>query len=228
MNESSAVAWSSLSYTTTARRIHHNYRVAVAESDLSIIRKPLVSSLDKDIAPVAPTTPDVAFVFTSQGSHYASLGYHLFRESTQYRADIYEFNVIAQSQGLPSFLSLVEGSLTDISDLSPVVVQLGHVCVQMALLRLWNSWGVAPTVTLGHSLGEYAALNAACVLLATDTIYLVGKRAQELVTKCTPGTHAILAVASSVSSIESCIGGHDIEIACINSSSETVLGGSND
>lgn len=80
MNESSAVALSSLSYTTTARRIHHNYRVAVAESDLSAIRKSLVSSLDKDIAPVAPTTPDVAFVFTGQGSHYASLGYHLFRE----------------------------------------------------------------------------------------------------------------------------------------------------
>lgn len=67
----------------------------------------------------------------------------------------------------------------------------------MALLRLWNSWGVTPTVTLGHSLGEYAALNAAGVLSATDTIYLVGKRAQELVTKCTPGTHAMLAVAGT-------------------------------
>lgn len=228
MSESSAVALSSLSYTTTARRIHHNYRVAVAESDLSAIRKSLVSSLDKDVAPVAPMTPDVAFVFTGQGSHYASLGYQLFRESTQYRADIHEFDAIAQSQGLPSFLPLVDGSLTDISDLSPVVVQLGQVCVQMALTRLWNSWGVTPTVTLGHSLGEYAALNAAGVLSATDTIYLVGKRAQELVTKCTPGTHAMLAVASSVSSIETYIGGHDIEIACINSSSDTVLGGSID
>lgn len=228
MSENSAVALSSLSYTTTARRIHHNYRVAVAESDPLAIRKSIVSSLDKDIAPVAPVTPDVAFVFTGQGSHYASLGYQLFKESTQYRADIYEFDTIAQSQGLPSFLPLVDGSLTDISDLSPVVVQLGQVCVQMALTRLWNSWGVIPTVTLGHSLGEYAALNAAGVLSATDTIYLVGKRAQELVTKCTPGTHAMLAVASSVSSIETYIGGHHIEIACINSSSETVLGGSID
>lgn len=228
MSENSAVALSSLSYTTTARRIHHNYRVAVAESDPLAIRKSLVSSLEKDIAPVAPVTPDVAFVFTGQGSHYASLGYQLFKESTQYRADIYEFDTIAQSQGLPSFLPLVDGTLTDISDLSPVVVQLGQVCVQMALTRLWNSWGVSPTVTLGHSLGEYAALNAAGVLSVTDTIYLVGKRAQELVTKCTPGTHAMLAVASSVSSIETYIRGHDIEIACINSSSETVLGGSID
>ena len=228
IGENSGVALPSLSYTTTARRIHHNYRVAVAESDLLGIRKSLASSLDKDIAPIAPVTPDVAFVFTGQGAHYASLGNQLFKESTQYRADIYEFDAIAQSQGLPSFLPLIDGSLTDVSDLSPVVVQLGQVCVQMALTRLWISWGVTPKVVLGHSLGEYAALNAAGVLSAADTIYLVGKRAQELVTKCTPGTHAMLAVASSVSSIETYIGGHDIEIACINSSGETVLGGPSD
>lgn len=81
---------------------------------------------------------------------------------------------------------------------------------------------------LGHSLGEYAALNAAGVLSATDTIYLVGKRAQELVIKYTPGTHAMLAVGLSVSSIEPYMSDHDIEVACINSFSETVLGGPND
>ena len=226
--ENAAVPLPSLSYTTTARRIHHNYRVAVAETDLLTMRNSLASSLDKDIAPIAPITPDVAFVFTGQGSHYASLGKKLFQESTQYRADIHKFDMIAQSQGLPSFLPVIDGSLTDISDLSPVVVQLAQVCVQMALTRLWISWGVTPAVMLGHSLGEYAALNAAGVLSAADTIYLVGKRAQELVTKCTPGTHAMLAVGLSVSSIEPYMSDHDIEVACINSSSETVLGGPND
>ena len=97
-----------------------------------------------------------------------------------------------------------------------------------ALTRLWISWGVTPAVMLGHSLGEYAALNADGVLSAADTIYLVGKRAQELVTKCTPGTHAMLAVGLSVSSIEPYMSDHDIEVACINSFSETVLGGPND
>ena len=228
IDDNTAVALPSLSYTTTARRIHHNYRVAVAESDLGAIRKSLASSIDKDIAPIAPNTPAVAFVFTGQGSHYASLGRQLFEESTQFRTDLHEFDMLAQSQGLPSLLPLIDGSLTDISDLSPVVAQLGQVCVQMALTRLWTSWGVTPAVVLGHSLGEYAALYAAGVLSAADTIYLVGRRAQELVAKCTPGTHAMLAVALPVSSIEPYMADHDIEIACINSSSETVLGGSND
>ena len=131
--ENAAVPLPSLSYTTTARRIHHNYRGAVAETDLLTMRNSLASSLDKDIAPIAPIRPDVALVFTGQtgqGSHYASLGKKLFQESIQCRADIHKFDTIAQSQGLPSFLPVIDGSLTDISDLSPIVVQLAQVCVQ--------------------------------------------------------------------------------------------------
>ena len=228
IDEHPNVALPSLSYTTTARRIHHNYRVAVAEGNLATLQKSLASAVDKEMAPIPPNTPGVAFVFTGQGAHYASLGRQLFEQTTQFRTDIYKFNMMAMSQGLPSFLPLIDGSSDDVSELSPVVVQLGQVCVQMALTRLWVGWGVTPSVVLGHSLGEYAALNAAGVLSAADTISLVGKRAQELVTKCTPGTHAMLAVASSVSSVEPYMKDLDLEIACINSSSETVLGGSND
>lgn len=228
INDNPTVALPSLSYTTTARRIHHNYRVAVAEPDLAAIKKTLASSLNKDISPIAPSMRDVAFVFTGQGSHYAGLGKQLFEESSQFRSDVFHFDEIAQSQGLPSFRSLIDGSLTDVSDLSPVILQLGLVCIQMALTRLWISWGVVPSVVVGHSLGEYAALNAAGVLSASDTIYLVGKRAQELVKSCIPGTHAMLAVAGSVSSMKPYMADYELEIACINSPSDTVLGGFND
>ena len=227
INDNPTVALPSLSYTTTARRIHHNYRVAVAEPGLAAIKKSLASSLNKDISPIAPSMRDVAFVFTGQGSHYAGLGKQLFEESSQFRSDIFQFDEIAQSQGLPSFRSLIDGSLTDVSGLSPVILQLGLVCVQMALTRLWISWGVVPSVVIGHSLGEYAALNAAGVLSASDTIYLVGKRAQELVNSCIPGTHAMLAVAGSVSSVRPYMADYGLEIACINSPSDTVLGGFN-
>ena len=220
------VALPSLSYTTTARRMHHNYRVAVAESDLSQIKASLLSALDKDISPISPNAPEVAFVFTGQGSHYASLGRKLFEECSQFQSDIIHFEEMAQSQGFPSFRSLIDGSLSDISGLSPVIIQLGSVCVQMALARLWISWGIVPAVVLGHSLGEYAALNVAGVLSANDTIYLVGKRAHELENNCTPGTHAMLAVAASASFVEPLMDDHALEIACINSFNETVLGGS--
>lgn len=215
----------SLSYTTTARRIHHNYRVAVADTDLLRVRASLASLADEDISPISPNNPGIAFVFTGQGSHYAALGKRFFEESSQFRSDMIQFDDMAQAQGLPSFMTLIDGSLPDVSGLSPTIVQLGSTCVQMAIGRLWISWGVLPTVVLGHSLGEYAALNVAGVLSASDCIYLVGKRANELESKCDANTHAMLAVAASMSSLEPFIKKYSVEIACINHSSETVLGG---
>ncbi|KAL9606585.1 MAG: hypothetical protein Q9179_000239 [Wetmoreana sp. 5 TL-2023] len=225
ITENPTVSLSSLSYTTTARRIHYNYRVAVTEPDLPKVKASLVVAQEKDVSPVSPTAPEVAFVFTGQGSHYAGLGRQLFEESSQFRSDILQFDEIAQSQGFPSFRPLIEGTP---AGLSSVIVQLGSVSVQMALARLWISWGVVPAAVLGHSLGEYAALNVAGVLSASDTIYLVGKRAYELERNCTPGTHAMLAVAASVSTVESYMTDCPLEVACINSSNQTVLGGSNE
>lgn len=56
---------------------------------------------------------------------------------------------------------------------------------------------MTPDAVVGHSLGEYAALNVAGVLSASDAIYLVGKRAELLVERCTAGSHAMLAVQES-------------------------------
>ena len=228
IDEDTSVTLPNLSYTTTARRIHHNYRVAVNEPELTAVKKSLTSMLDQDVAPIAPTRPDVAFVFTGQGAHYSALGKQLFDQSTQFRSDIFQFDEMARAENLPSFLPLIDGSLADISGLSSVIVQVGCVCVQMALARLWSAWGIRPSVVVGHSLGEYAALNAAGVLSASDTIYLVGKRAQELENTCTPGTHAMLAVSESVSSLDLYMADYAVEIACINSSNDTVLGGPKD
>ncbi|KAL8657213.1 MAG: hypothetical protein Q9226_002153, partial [Calogaya cf. arnoldii] len=228
ITQNPSVSLSSLSYTTTARRMHYNYRVAVTEASLAKVKDSLLAAHDDEIYPIAPVAPQVAFVFTGQGAHYAGLGNQLLRQSSQFKADIHEFDAISQSHGFPSFMPLVGDTQVDVTGLSSVIVQLGSVCVQMALARLWLSWGIVPGAVLGHSLGEYAALNVAGVLSASDTIYLVGKRAQELEQRCTPGTHAMLAVAASVSAIESCMPDCQLEIACVNSYSQTVLGGSND
>nr|pir polyketide synthase A - Aspergillus parasiticus (fragments) [Aspergillus parasiticus] len=50
---------------------------------------------------------------------------------------------------------------------------------QMALTNLMTSFGIRPDVTVGHSLGEFAALYAAGVLSASDVVYLVGQRADD-------------------------------------------------
>ena len=217
----------SLSYTTTSRRIQQPYRISFAVSSISETVKALKSTQAETIESVSAKAPKTVFVFTGQGAHYPSLGKQLFESSRQFRSDIIEFDRIGRSQGFPSFLSLLDGTITDADSFSPFVLQLGQTCIQMALARLWTSWGISPGAVLGHSLGEYAALNVAGVLSVSDTIFLVGRRAELLGKYCTAGTHSLLAIASSIGAIHRVLTG-DLEIACINGPQEIVLGGPNE
>lgn len=216
-----------LAYTTTARRIQHNWRISVTGSEISQIKLELTQKLQNEkLVPVLPTPPKVAFLFTGQGSHYAALGKELYENSSVFKDSIDEYERIALIHGFPSFIPLIDGSVTEVEKLSPVVVQLGLVCFEMSLAKLWASWGVTPSAVQGHSLGEYAALNVAGVLSASDTIYLVGMRAKLMVEHCTAGTHAMLAVQESASALTATLGSKTtLSIACINGPRETVLAG---
>jgi iterative type I PKS product template protein len=213
----------SLSYTTTARRIQHNYRVAFPIADIAKVRDSLQAQLKETYSPIAMVPTKTAFAFTGQGSQYTALGQQLYKDLPSFKADIDQLDNVGALQGLPSFLPLIDG--TDVSTLSPVVIQLGMACIQVALARMWASWGVKPTAVIGHSLGEYAALHVAGVLSASDMILLVGRRAELLEAECTANTHGMLAVKGSVDAISDALGSKMTEIACINGPEETVLCG---
>lgn len=216
-----------LAYTTTARRIQHNWRLTVTGSTVAQVQADLRARLSEQFVPVLPEAPKVVFLFTGQGSHYAAMGKEFYENSSLFRESIDEFNRIATIHGFPSFISLIDGSEADVQSLSPVIVQVGLVSFEMAMARLWASWGIMPSAVLGHSLGEYAALNIAGILTVSDTIYLVGMRAKLLVEKCTAGSHVMLAVQGSSSSVTQALkdGVVTPNIACINSPRETVLSG---
>ncbi|KAJ5398556.1 hypothetical protein N7465_009045 [Penicillium sp. CMV-2018d] len=224
-NDASLLA--NLSYTTTARRIHHPFRVAVTGSTLDEVRSGLAPIVNRDsISPAPVNAPGIGFVFTGQGAQYAGMGRELFESCSQFRTHIEHLNCIGQSQGFPSILSLVDGSVP-IEEHSPVVTQLGTTCVQMALTKYWMSLGVSPAFVMGHSLGEFAALNASGVLTTSDTIYLAGRRAQLLTEQIKVGTHAMLAVKSSVAQVKQFLD-EATEVACINAPSETVISGASE
>ncbi|KKA30712.1 hypothetical protein TD95_004441 [Thielaviopsis punctulata] len=227
MKANPSVPVSHVAYTTTARRMQHYWRMNVAATDTTDAIRQLEQKLKSDFSPVSAKQPNIAFLFTGQGSHYPALGQQFYNDFEIFRSSIDEFNNLASIHGLPSFLPLIDGSEPDVTKLSPIVVQTGLCAIEMALTRLWASWGVKPSLVLGHSLGEYAALYAAGVISASDTLYLVGTRARMLVSKCTAGTHAMVAIQGSVSVVKEALGprAEAINIACINGPRETVISG---
>ncbi|KAK5993544.1 Non-reducing polyketide synthase PKS12 [Cladobotryum mycophilum] len=216
---------SDLSYTLTARRVTHPYRKTFTTSRLSEALSALSSGAQQSFSPVPSKQPNVVFTFTGQGSLYASLAKSLFNTSARFRRDILELDNTATAQGFPSIVGLVDGTVAETASLSPVVTQVGQVCVQLALARLWISWGIQPSAVIGHSLGEYPALAVAGVLSASDMIYLVGNRAQLLEEKCTPGSHGMLAVSADATSLHRHTVGGKVEVSCMNAPGMTVLGG---
>ena len=216
-----------LSYTSTARRIQHPLRTSIVASTITQLKERLNSSLEKEDFK-APRCPSIIFAFTGQGALYSSVGKDLYQSSNQFRGDLIRFDQTSQNQGFPSFLSVVDGRAGDIHTLKPVQTQLAIAAIQMALCRLWTSWGIKADVVIGHSLGEYAALYASEVLTASDVLYLVGRRATILEESCTMQTHAMLAVHATNEATKQTLGSlfKNLEIACINGPEDIVLSGS--
>lgn len=221
-----------LSYSTTARRHHHNHRVTVTASDISQARQNLQSALgsvDSDSRKPIPSTgqPPVVFTFTGQGASHRSMNLELFHDSPYFRSQLLHLDRLAQGQGFPSFIPAVDGSHPSDHAHSPVVTQLALVSTEIALAKYWASLGVVPDVVIGHSLGEYAALHVAGVLSASDTVFLVGQRALMLEKQCKAGSHTMLAIRASLAQIQESTTATDnqYEVACINGPKDTVLSG---
>ncbi|KAL9066411.1 MAG: hypothetical protein Q9157_007145 [Trypethelium eluteriae] len=216
-----------LSYSLSARKMHYNYRVSILATSrveaADLLRPHIETSLTQ--APNSGKQSPVAFAFAGQGTFYIGIGAQLYRDSLLFRKQLDQLDSLARRQKFSSFLSIVTG-IDRADDISMVSIHLAIVCVEIALARLWGSFGIKPSVVIGHSLGEYAALNVAGVLSDSATIFLVGTRATLLSSKCTSHTHGMLSIRTSVANIAQTAGGVPFEVSCINSPNETVVGGS--
>ena len=217
-----------LSYTTTARRYHYTHRVVISTSDMGNLKKQLTSRLNnldsvKAIGNSGP--PPIAFTFTGQGSSYKSMNLELYRDVPTFREHIKHLDSLAKSQGFPSIVPALDGSYPKDHVHSPVVTQLALVCTEIALAKYWASLGIKPDVVMGHSLGEYAAMHIAGVVTASDTIFMVGRRAQMLEEKCKINSHSMMAVRASLQQIADSLEGKSYTIACVNGPLDTVLSG---
>ncbi|KAJ6096673.1 polyketide synthase [Penicillium sp. IBT 16267x] len=225
-----AIHLPSLSYTTTARRMHHAYRVAVEGATIEQVsdslRRRLQSVHSQRLLP--KTSPSTAFVFSGQGSHYVGVGHQLYDHQPVFREEIKRLDEICVLHGFPSILPAMTTISSGVVETDLMVAHLTAVCVAMALCCLWSSLGVSPAVVIGASLGEYPALYAAGVLSASDVIFLVGQRAVLLKEICTPNTHAMLAIRASVDEIRKVARGLSFEEACLNGHTNTTIAGTAD
>ena len=100
----------SLSYTTTARRLHHSYRIAVSGDSAQAIAAGISQTIKREADKPRPLKWTLVFAFTGQGSHYMGMGRDLYRDLATFRDDINRFSRIALLEGFSPFLSLIRDS----------------------------------------------------------------------------------------------------------------------
>ena len=222
---------SDLSYTTTARRLHHVTRRSYYSKTLDDLVQQLSAELAKSptsLVEPPKTTPSVVFTFTGQGSAYPGMGRQLFESCSRFRNSLFSYQKSCDSLDLPQVLDIFTDPNIDLSMKSTVQIQLAIVFLEIAMADLLMSWGIRPSLLIGHSLGEYAALCISGVLSVTDTLYLVGKRSLLLQDRCKSGAYAMLAVGASVGQLEPILSTgqfQSCQVACINSPKRTVVSG---
>jgi len=121
------------------------------------------------------SAPEVVFLFTGQGAQYSNMGRELYDREPVFRAAIGRCAQILGEHLRPGLLEILYGTATELLD-ETQYTQPAMFALQYALAELWRSWGVEPSIVLGHSVGEYAAGCVAGIYSVEDGLSLIAER----------------------------------------------------
>ena len=222
-----------LAYSLATSRTRHERGAAVVSES----REELFSGLNAlargerpagAVRAAAPASPRLACLFTGQGSQRPGMGKELYETYPAYREALDE--ALAQidpllDRSLAELIFCEEGS-EEAADLSNTAyAQPALFATQVALARLYESWGLKPEAMAGHSIGEISAAHLAGVLSLSGAARLVCARGSLM--GALPAGGAMLAIEATEREALALIAGREPELslAAINSPSSCVISG---
>ncbi|MGF1589149.1 MAG: beta-ketoacyl synthase N-terminal-like domain-containing protein [Pleurocapsa sp.] len=230
LNSNPAVSLADICFTANAGRTHFEYRLVAISSSLTQLQTSLQAfASGEDSATVATgylstrSRPQVAFLFTGQGSQYMCMGKELyqtqptFRKALDYCADILTSYLDRPLQEIIySSLSLIDQTK---------YTQPAIFAIEYALAQLWQSWGIQPSVVMGHSVGEYVAACVAGVFSLADGLKLIAERGRLM--QSLPQNGSMVSLLAEPEIVLAAIepSKRDVAIAAYNGAKNTVISG---
>ncbi|KAI0602189.1 hypothetical protein F4775DRAFT_227770 [Biscogniauxia sp. FL1348] len=225
-----------VAYSLATTRSHFRRRIALMAEDKAELLEKLNSVVHPDslALPVSdtPTVPRLAVLFTGQGSQWPGMGKDLCEVYPIFRETILEIAAEFTDLELP----LLDVMWADPGSKSSALLnrtefsQPALFALEVALWRLWQSWGIKPEFVFGHSLGELVAAHVAGILDLPSACRLVAGRSRLMAAQACDGSMVSLgASAAEVAAAIKQLGcGGKVDVAAYNTPMHTIISGDSD
>jgi acyl transferase domain-containing protein/NADP-dependent 3-hydroxy acid dehydrogenase YdfG len=184
------VAWT----LHAGRKVFAQRRAVVAENVADAVRqlrepsKPMFTGVHEG------GERPVAFLFSGQGSQHPGMGAGLYETEPVFKQVVDRCAAILTPHLDMDIRDTIFGESGEALNQTRLT-QPALFTVELALAKLWESWGVKPRAMMGHSIGEYVAAHLAGVFSLEDALALVAARGR-LMQAMQPGSMAAVQLAA--------------------------------
>ncbi len=165
------------------------------------------------------------FVYSGQGPQWFAMGRQLLEKEPVFKRAIQQINDLLSEYAGWSLIEELSRDEENTRVGETEIAQPAIFAIQVALTRLWASWGVKPAAVVGHSVGEVAAAYVSGTLSLKDAVKVIYHRGR-LMQRAT-GFGKMASVDLSIEKAREAIKGYEgkLGVGAHNSPQNTVLSG---
>ncbi|RYF89118.1 MAG: type I polyketide synthase, partial [Chitinophagaceae bacterium] len=230
VSDNNSVELADIAYTLHTTRHNFNERRFVVASDNNDLARQLeVKPPATQVISLKSQPEGITFLFPGQGSQYVNMGKELYDQEPVFKTSIDECAAILQEYMGEDIRAIIFPGKADADAENKLkntyYTQPAIFITELAVAKLWMSWGIKPQSFIGHSIGEFVAAHLAGIFSLRDALKIIAARGR-FISQLQRGS--MLSVRVTIDELKSTLKDNALSIAAINGPNSCVVAGPDD